>query len=103
MALNSCYPPVMKPYIVNVGKALLFQSKLPPSFWSYAIHHAVFLINSVPNPLLQNQSPYFVLHHKLPDISLLKVFGCLCYASTLTSHRTKLQSRARKSIFLCYK
>jgi len=90
-------------HILNVGRALLYQSKLPPSFWSYAIHHAVFLINRVPTPLLENKSPYFLLHHKLPDISLFKVFGCLCYASTLQSHRTKLQTRARKSIFLGYK
>jgi len=90
-------------HILNVGRALLFQSKLPPSFWAYAIHHVVFLINRVPTPLLQNQSPYFTLHNKLPDISLFKVFGCLCYASTLHSHRTKLQSRARKSLFLGYK
>jgi hypothetical protein len=53
--------------------------------------------------LLHNQSPYFVLHNKLPDIHLFKVFGSLCYASTLTNHRTKLNPRARKSLFLGYK
>jgi hypothetical protein len=43
-------------HILNVGRALLYQSKLPHSVWSYAIHHVVFLINRVPTPLLQNQS-----------------------------------------------
>jgi hypothetical protein len=74
-------------HILNVGKALLFQSKLLPSFWSYAIVHVVFLINRVPSPLLKNQSPYFVLHHQLPNLNYFKVFGCLCYASTLQNHR----------------
>jgi len=90
-------------HILNVGRALLFQSKLPPSFWSYAILHAVFLINRFPTPVLHNQSPYHVLFHKLPDIQLFKVFGCLCFASPLQSHRSKLQPRARKSLFLGYK
>jgi len=89
-------------HTLNVGRALLYQSKLPPSYWSYVIQHAVFLINRVPTPTLNNQSPYFVLHHKLPDNTLFKVFGCLCYASTLHSHRTKLNHRARKSIFIGY-
>jgi len=63
----------------------------------------VFLINRVPTPVLNNQSPYHVLYNTLPDINSFKVFGCLCYASTLQAHRTKLQSRARKYIFLGYK
>jgi hypothetical protein len=50
-------------HILNVGRVLLYQFKLPPSYWSYALQHAVFLINRVPTPILQNQSPYFVLHH----------------------------------------
>ena len=36
-------------HILNVGKALLFQSKLPPSFWSYVILHVVFFINRSPH------------------------------------------------------
>lgn len=80
-----------------------FQLKLPNFFWSYVVLHAVFLINRVPTLVLENKSPYQVLYKTLPDINSFKVFGCLCYASTLQSHRTKLQSRARKSVFLGYK
>ncbi|PNX92373.1 retrovirus-related Pol polyprotein from transposon TNT 1-94, partial [Trifolium pratense] len=57
----------------------------------------------VTTPLLQHKSPYQLLHSHIPDLSLVKVFGSLCFASTLTSHRTKLDPRARKSAFLGYK
>jgi hypothetical protein len=90
-------------HILNIGRALLYQSKLPLSFWSYAFLHAVYLINRVPTPVLQNQSPYHLLYNTPPDATDFKVFGCLCYASSIQSHRTKLETRARKSVFLGYK
>ena len=80
----------------------MFQSKLPKHFWSYVIHHATFLINRVSTPLLNNLSPYQVLYESLPDINDFKVFGSLCYASTLQAHRSKLDSRARICVFLGY-
>jgi len=90
-------------HILNITRALLFQSHLPKSFWSYVAVHAVFIMNRVPSPLLQNQSPYFLLHKMQPDLHQLKVFGSLAYASTLQAHISKLASRARKCIFLGYK
>jgi hypothetical protein len=90
-------------HLLNVGRSLLFQSKLPKQFWSYAVMHAAYIINRVTTPLLHSKSPYHLLYGKPPDLSELKVFGSLCYASTLHIHRTKLDPRARKCIFLGYK
>jgi hypothetical protein len=90
-------------HLLNVGRSLLFQGQLPKSFWNYAIQHATFLINRTPTPVLNNKSPFEVLHNTLPDLEHLKVFGSLTYASTLTAHRTKLEPRSRKYIFLGYK
>ena len=89
-------------HILNVGRALLYQSKLPASYWSYALLHATFIINRVTSPTLNNKSPYQLLHDKVPDIDSFKVFGSLCYSTSLHSHRTKLDARARKSVFLGY-
>lgn len=90
-------------HILNVARALLFQSKLPKQFWSYSVLHAVYIINRIPTPLLQNKSPYFLRFGNNCDFNDFKVFGCLCYASTLHNHRTKFDSRAKKSLFLGYK
>nr|KYP76196.1 Retrovirus-related Pol polyprotein from transposon TNT 1-94 [Cajanus cajan] len=78
-------------------------SNLPKCFWSYAIGHSVHLINRIPTPVLRDKSPYEVLYSVAPDISMLKVFGSLCFASTLSNNRTKLDPRARKCIFIGFK
>ena len=48
-------------HIVDIGLTLLAQSNLLLSFWWNAFHTAVFLINRLPTPVLNNVSPYFIL------------------------------------------
>nr|KYP36109.1 Retrovirus-related Pol polyprotein from transposon TNT 1-94 [Cajanus cajan] len=86
-------------HILNVARALMFQSKLPSNFWSYAIKHAIFLINRVPSPIISHKTPFELLNKIPPDFSMLKVFGCLCYAST-HNQRHKFEPRSRKGIFM---
>jgi hypothetical protein len=81
----------------------LFQACLPNCFWSYAVQHAIFLSNRINTPVLNDLSPYQKLYNCSPDISSLKVFGSLYFASTLERNRTKLDARARKFIFLGFK
>jgi hypothetical protein len=89
--------------ILNIGRALLFQANLPKSFWSFAVQHATYLLNRLPTSVLDNKSPYELMHNDSPSLEHLKVFGSLTYASTLQSHRTKLEPRSRKCIFLGYR
>jgi len=89
-------------HILNISRALLFQTNLPKTFWFYAAIHTIIIMNRVPSPILQNQSPYFLLHKKLPDLHQPKVFGSLAYASTLQAHRSQPASTTRKCIFLGY-
>lgn len=88
--------------ILNVGRALVYQSKLLASYWSCALSHATFIINRGTSPNLHNKSHYQLHHNKFPDIDSFKVFGSLCYSTTLQAQRSKLSTRARKSVFLGY-
>ncbi|WVZ20696.1 hypothetical protein V8G54_008018 [Vigna mungo] len=90
-------------HILNVARALLFQSHLPSVFWSYAIKHAVHLINRLLTPFLKHQSPYQYVFGSLPDFRKLRVFGCLAFSNTIMAGRTKLDKRASKCIFLGFK
>lgn len=89
-------------HLLDVTRALLFHSKLPTIFLSFAVCHVAYLVNRLPTPTLHHKSPYEVLYGTPPTFMDLKVFGCLVYASTITQNRTKLDSRARKCIFLGY-
>jgi len=87
-------------HLLNVARALIFQSKISTCFWSYALLHAAFLINVTPTPYLNNQTPHEKLYKNPYNYHDLKVFGCLCYVQTLSAKRSKFEPRARPAIFL---
>lgn len=90
-------------HILNVARSLQFHPNIPLNMWIFYVQHAIHIINRLPTPLLKSKCPHEILFHEPPSLIHLKVFGCLCYASTLLVHRTKFAPRARKAIFLGYK
>lgn len=82
--------------------SLFFQSHIPLPYWGDCILTAVHLINRLPAPVLQDKCPYEVLTKKLPDCNQIKVFGCLCYASTSPKSRHKFSPKAHAYAFLGY-
>ncbi|KAJ4812357.1 Retroelement pol polyprotein-like [Rhynchospora pubera] len=88
-------------HILNVARALRFQSNLPLEFWGECILTAAFLINRTPTPLLQNRTPYEMLFGKPPSYASIRTFGCMCY-----THKSrisdKFDSRSRRCVFVGY-
>jgi transposase InsO family protein len=56
-------------HIMEIGLTLLAQSWLPPSFWVNAFLTAIFLINHLPTPVLNHDSPYSKLFQRPPNYS----------------------------------
>lgn len=50
-------------HLVNVTRALLFQSHLAKSFWSFAVSHSVHIINRLPSLVLKHKTPFELLHN----------------------------------------
>ncbi|KAL2232769.1 UNVERIFIED_CONTAM: Retrovirus-related Pol polyprotein from transposon RE1 [Sesamum indicum] len=60
-------------HLLQVARALMFESSLPRSFWA-----------------------------EPPSYANLKTFGCLCFASNVTPHKNKFDQRAFRCIFIGY-
>jgi len=54
-------------------------------------------------PVLNYSSPHEMLYKIEADFNGLKVFGSLCYVSTLSTNRKKIDPRASKCVFIGFK
>jgi len=89
-------------HILEVGLTLLAQSGLSSKFWVESFLTATYLINRLPTPVLQQESPFSKLMKKDPDYTLLRAFGCLCYPLLRPYASHKLSFRSKPCIFIGY-
>ena len=71
-------------------------------FWAEACHTAVYFHTRSPKTALKDETPFERLFGRRPDISNLRVFGCVSYVHIPDDQRRKLDAKARKGIFVGY-
>ncbi|KAH0682513.1 hypothetical protein KY285_020026 [Solanum tuberosum] len=88
-------------HVLEVARSIMFQGGMPIKFWGECVVVAVYLINRLPTPKLEGQSPYEVFHQRKPKLDHLRTVGCLCYATTLI-RRDKFSPRATACVVMGY-
>lgn len=54
-------------HILNISRAIMFQSRLPKLLWIFAVNHVIYLINRLHSPVANSNTPYQLLH-KTPHV-----------------------------------
>lgn len=74
--------------------------KLPSVLWAEAIRHSVYVLNRLPTRVLTGQTPYEIWKGHKPDISHIRVFGCVAHMKVPGEKTKKLDDRSKEVINL---
>lgn len=87
---------------VDSARSMLAHAGLPKSYWSEAVNTAAYVRNRLPTRSVKNVTPYELWYGKKPDVSHLKVFGCIAYSHIPEQKRKKLDCKAEGMRFVGY-
>lgn len=87
--------------LVEMVNAMLTNAKLSTNLWGEALLTACHVHNRVPSRKLKI-SPYEIWKNRTPNLSYLRVWGCLAFFRVPDPKRMKLGPRALKGVFVGY-
>ncbi len=89
-------------HIVEIARAMLNEKNLPNYFWAEVVTIIVYIMNRTPTMVVHGMTPEEKFTGKKPDVSHLRVFGCITYVHVPDEKRSKLDRKAKKCIFIGY-
>jgi hypothetical protein len=75
---------------------------MPLNFWDEAFLTAVFLINRLPSPVIDGDTPLHRLYKQEPDYTFLHTFGYAVWPNLRPFNTRKLQFRSKRCVFIGY-
>ena len=88
--------------IINGAEAMRHHAGLSNGFWIYAVKAKLHMYNVTPIKCADYETPNELWSGQKPDISHLRVFGCLAWVHILKKRRHKLQPKSKAMIFVGY-
>ncbi|KAM0067353.1 putative RNA-directed DNA polymerase [Helianthus debilis subsp. tardiflorus] len=62
-------------HIIETGLAMMFNAKVPSSYWVEAFSSAVYIINRLPSKILEGKSPFEHMFGHVPNYNNFRTFG----------------------------
>lgn len=88
--------------LIETARSMLSHAKLPKIYWAEAVATAAYIQNGLPTSVLKKKTPNQRWCGKKPDMSHMRVFGCVAYAHVPDTERRKLHKKAVKLSFMGY-
>ncbi len=82
-------------HIVEITRAMLNEKNLPNYFWVEVVATAVYIMNRTPTAAIHGMTPKEKFIGKKPNVSHLRVFGCIAYVHVPDEKKSKLDQKLR--------
>ena len=88
--------------IVSTARSLMKAMEVPARIWGESMTTAVYLLNRSPTKSVDGQTPFEVWHGYKPDVSYLRVFGCVAHVKVTKPNPAKLDDRSTPMVLFGY-
>ena len=86
--------------IWNSCRAMMFTAAAPEQLWDYAFSYSVYVKNRTPCRHIEWRTPFELVHSYCPELSRLRVWGCLVWFFNPKQTLSKLEPRMKPGVFL---
>ena len=85
-----------------MARSMLDNKILPKNYWAKVVVVVVHILNISLKKAMRNISPYEAWFHRKPNVSHLKVFGCVSYELINENAQGQMDKKSEKCIFIGY-
>jgi hypothetical protein len=89
-------------HIVKIVRAMLNEKNLPNYFWAEGVAITVYIMNRTHTTTIHGMTFKEKFTSKKPNVSRLRVFGCIPYVHVLDKKKSKLDPKVEKCSFIGY-